>query len=224
MDINDCLFTFFLFGVINVVDYFLCLYNFLRNLVAWLSPKSERWWYFAFWIFTACQIEGVLSSWILLALDAAYRHVSWLYLQQVGNVLKFVGMDKGLGELWNTWMICVFVIFMRLDYGRIIYMSLPGSRPGACGLQALSKTYRNLPFLSVVSWNPGKKTNVISPAPMQLINWNVNAARYRNDVLRNFGVPSMCRHLLRHLPVGHYSMAMHTPIQFVWLNIPASKL
>ena len=25
----------FLFGVINVVDYFLCLYNFIRSLVAW---------------------------------------------------------------------------------------------------------------------------------------------------------------------------------------------
>ena len=25
---------FFLFGVINVVDYFLCLYNFIRSLVA----------------------------------------------------------------------------------------------------------------------------------------------------------------------------------------------
>ena len=25
---------FFLFGVINVVDYFLCLYNFIKSLVA----------------------------------------------------------------------------------------------------------------------------------------------------------------------------------------------
>ena len=41
-------------------------------------------------------------------------------------------------------------------------MSLPESRSGAGWLQALSKTYRNLPFLPVVSWNPGKKTNVIS--------------------------------------------------------------
>ena len=41
-------------------------------------------------------------------------------------------------------------------------MSLPEGRPGAGWLQALSKTYRNLPFLPVVSWNPGKKTNVIS--------------------------------------------------------------
>ena len=31
LDINDCLFTFF---VINVVDYLLCLYKFIRSLVA----------------------------------------------------------------------------------------------------------------------------------------------------------------------------------------------
>ena len=29
-------------------------------------------------------------------------HVSWLCLQQVGNVLSFTGRDRGLGELWNT--------------------------------------------------------------------------------------------------------------------------
>ena len=58
-------------------------------------------------------------------------------------------------------MIGVFVTFIRVVYGRIIYMFQPGSRPGASWLQDLSKTYRNLPFLSVVSWNPGKKTNVI---------------------------------------------------------------
>ena len=31
----------------------------------------------------------------------------------------------------------------------------------------------------------------------QILNWSVNAARYR-DVLRHFVVPSMCRHLRRH--------------------------
>ena len=46
-------------------------------------------------------------------------------------------------------------------------MFLSGNRPRAGWLQVLSKTYRNLPFLPVVSWNPGKKTNVISPAPMR---------------------------------------------------------
>ena len=65
-------------------------------------------------------------------------------------------------------MIGVFVTFIRVVNGRMIYMCLPGSRPGTGWLQALSKTYRNLPFLLVVSWNPGKKTNVISPAPMRL--------------------------------------------------------
>ena len=40
-----------------------------------------------FWIFTAYQIYGVLISWVLLALDAAYHPVSWLCLQQAGNVL-----------------------------------------------------------------------------------------------------------------------------------------
>ena len=64
-------------------------------------------------------------------------------------------------------MIGVFVTFKRVVYGMVIYMFLPGSRPGAGWLQALSKTYRNLPLLPVVSWNPGKKTNVISPAPMR---------------------------------------------------------
>ena len=64
-------------------------------------------------------------------------------------------------------MIGVFVTFIRAVYGRMFYMSLPGSRPGAGWLQALSKTYSYLPFLPVVSWNPGKKTNVISPAPMR---------------------------------------------------------
>ena len=34
LDINDYLFSFFLFGVINVVDCFLCSYNFIRSLVA----------------------------------------------------------------------------------------------------------------------------------------------------------------------------------------------
>ena len=33
LDINDYSFTFFLIGAINVVDYFLCLYNFIRSLV-----------------------------------------------------------------------------------------------------------------------------------------------------------------------------------------------
>ena len=31
------------FGAINVVDYFLCLYNFIRSLVVLFSPKSDRW-------------------------------------------------------------------------------------------------------------------------------------------------------------------------------------
>ena len=32
---------YFLFGVIDYVDYFfLCLYTFIRSLVAWYSPKS----------------------------------------------------------------------------------------------------------------------------------------------------------------------------------------
>ena len=44
----------------------------------------------------------VLISWVLPALDAAYHHVSWLCLQQVGNVLSFAGRDRNLGELWNT--------------------------------------------------------------------------------------------------------------------------
>ena len=39
---------------------------------------------------------------VVPALDAAYHHVSWLCLQQVGNVLSFSGRDRGLGELWNT--------------------------------------------------------------------------------------------------------------------------
>ena len=43
-----------------------------------------------------------MISWVLPALDAAYHHVSWLCLKQVGNVLSFAGRDRGLGELWNT--------------------------------------------------------------------------------------------------------------------------
>ena len=71
-------------------------------------------------------------------------------------------MDRGLEELWNTWMIGVFVTFIRVVYGGMIY-----ARKSSWRLQALSKTYRNLLFLPVVSWNPGKKTNVISPTPMR---------------------------------------------------------
>ena len=56
---------------------------------------------------------------------AAYHHVSWLCLQQVGNVLSFAGRNRGLGELWNTLMVGVFVAFIRVVYGRMIYMSLP---------------------------------------------------------------------------------------------------
>ena len=33
---------------------------------------------------------------------------------------------------------------------------------GAGWLPALSKTYRNLSFLPVASWTPGKKTNIMS--------------------------------------------------------------
>ena len=43
-------------------------------------------------------------------------------------------------------------------------LAIAGSRLGAGWLPTLSKTYRNLPFLPVASWNPGKKTNVISSA------------------------------------------------------------
>ena len=32
---------------------------------------------------------------------------------------------RGLGELWNTGMVGVFVAFIRVVYGRMIYMSLP---------------------------------------------------------------------------------------------------
>ena len=67
-------------------------------------------------------------------------------------------------------MIVVFVTFIRVVYGRMIYISLSGSRPGAGWLQALSKTYRNLPFLPAVSWNPGKKSNLLSSAQMQILN------------------------------------------------------
>ena len=48
------------------------------------------------------RFKCVLISWVLPALDAAYHHVSWLCLQQVGSVLSFAGRDRGLGELWNT--------------------------------------------------------------------------------------------------------------------------
>ena len=34
LDINYNLFNFFLFRVNNVVDYFLCLYNYVRSFVA----------------------------------------------------------------------------------------------------------------------------------------------------------------------------------------------
>ena len=37
-------------------------------------------------------------SWVLPALGAAYHHVSWLCLQQVGNVLSFAGRDRDLGD------------------------------------------------------------------------------------------------------------------------------
>ena len=33
--------------------------------------------------------------------------------------------DRGLGELWNTLMVGVFVAFISVVYGRVIYMSLP---------------------------------------------------------------------------------------------------
>ena len=58
-------------------------------------------------------------------------------------------------------MVGVFVAFIRVVYGRMIYMSLPGSRPRADWLLALTTSYRNLPFLAVASWNPEKKTAVI---------------------------------------------------------------
>ena len=45
--------------------------------------------------------------------------------QQVGNVLSFSDRDRGLGELWNTWIVGVFMAFIRVVYGRMIYMSLP---------------------------------------------------------------------------------------------------
>ena len=54
LGINDYLFTFFfLFGVINVVDYFLCLYSFIKKTLLLCNGQKVRG---AFWIFTACQI------------------------------------------------------------------------------------------------------------------------------------------------------------------------
>ena len=35
----------------------------------------------------------------LLALDAAYHHISWLYLLRGWNVLYFADRDRDLGEL-----------------------------------------------------------------------------------------------------------------------------
>ena len=32
------------------------------------------------------------------------------------------GRDRDLGELWNTWMVGVFVASIMLVYGRMIYM------------------------------------------------------------------------------------------------------
>ena len=42
-----------------------------------------------------------------------------------------------------------------------IPLAIAGSRPRAGWLPALNKSYRNLPFLQVARWNPGKKTTVI---------------------------------------------------------------
>ena len=38
-----------------------------------------------------------------------------------------------------------------------IPLAIAGNRPRAGWLPALTKSYRNLPFLPVASWNPGKK-------------------------------------------------------------------
>ena len=40
-------------------------------------------------------------------------------------MLSFAGRDRGIGELWNTCVVGVFVAFIRVVYGRMIYMSLP---------------------------------------------------------------------------------------------------
>ena len=42
-----------------------------------------------------------------------------------------------------------------------IPLAIAGRRPRADRLPALTKSYRNLLFLPVASWNPGKKTTVI---------------------------------------------------------------
>ena len=42
-----------------------------------------------------------------------------------------------------------------------IPLTIAGSRPRAGWLPALTKSYSNLSFLPVASWNPGKKTTVI---------------------------------------------------------------
>ena len=47
------------------------------------------------------------------------------------------------------------------SYTISIPLAIAGSHPGAGWPPALLKTYRNLPFLPVTSWSPGKKTNVI---------------------------------------------------------------
>ena len=49
-----------------------------------------------------------------------------------------------------------------------ISLAIAGSRPRAGWLPALSKTYRNLHFLPLASWNLGKKINIISPSPMRM--------------------------------------------------------
>ena len=51
--------------------------------------------------FYLCPIWSVLISWVLPALDVAYHHVSWLCLQEVGNVHTYFHLLVGIGP-WRV--------------------------------------------------------------------------------------------------------------------------
>ena len=79
---------------------------------------------------------------------------------------------RGVGRIVSNGIVRYQMVLARrvLEHDIYTIRAIAGSRTGACWLPALSKTYRNLSFLPVASWTPGKKTNVCNVVISRMTN------------------------------------------------------
>ena len=79
-----------------------------------------------------------------------------------------------------------------------IPLAITGRRPRAGWLPALTKWYKNLPFLPVASWNPGKKTTVIWSS-FGIINKKIKWCRPKTEMIKQLNEDHQERNLGRYL-------------------------